>query len=33
MFAPFNDEKILDQLSVTNIIDDITVNLMAIGQG
>ena len=33
MFAPFTDEKILDQLSVTNRIDDITVNIVAIGQG
>ena len=33
MFAPFIDEHILSQLSVTETIDDVTVNVIAIGQG
>jgi hypothetical protein len=33
MFAPFNDENILTQLSVTDTINDVTVNVVAIGQG
>ncbi|KPA11453.1 ATPase domain protein, prokaryote domain protein [Candidatus Magnetomorum sp. HK-1] len=33
MFAPFNDENVLTQLSVTETIDDITINVVAIGQG
>jgi len=33
MFAPFNDEKVLSQLSVTRTIDDVTVYVVAIGQG
>ncbi|KPA17891.1 ATPase domain protein, prokaryote domain protein, partial [Candidatus Magnetomorum sp. HK-1] len=33
MFAPFTDEKILNQLSVTETINNVTVNVVAIGQG
>ncbi|MBF0452270.1 MAG: hypothetical protein HQK75_16330 [Candidatus Magnetomorum sp.] len=33
MFAPFTDENILSQLSVTETIDDVTINVVAIGQG
>ena len=33
MFAPFNDENVLTQLSVTETIDNVTVNVVAIGQG
>ena len=33
LFAPFTDEHVLSQLSVTETIDDITVNVVAIGQG
>jgi len=32
MFAPFTDENVLSQLSVTESIDDVTVNVIAIGQ-
>ncbi|KPA08824.1 ATPase domain protein, prokaryote domain protein [Candidatus Magnetomorum sp. HK-1] len=33
MFAPFTDEQILSQLSVTETINDVIVNVVAIGQG
>jgi hypothetical protein len=33
LFAPFTDEKVLTQLSRTETIDDITVTVVAIGQG
>ena len=33
MFAPFTDEEILNKLSVSEIIDDIHVHLVVIGQG
>ena len=33
MFAPFTDEHVLEQLSVTETIDDILVHVVAIGQG
>ena len=33
MFAPFTDENILTQLSVSETIDNVTVNVVAIGQG
>ena len=33
MFAPFSDEKVLTQLSVIETVDDITVHVVAIGQG
>jgi len=33
MFAPFTDENVLTQLSVTETINDVTVNVVAIGQG
>ena len=33
MFAPFTDEHVLEQLSVTEIINDVIVNMIAIGQG
>ena len=33
MFAPFTDEKILNQLSVSETIDHIDVHLVVIGQG
>ncbi|KPA15183.1 ATPase domain protein, prokaryote domain protein [Candidatus Magnetomorum sp. HK-1] len=33
MFAPFRDENVLTQLSVTEIIDNVAVNVVAIGQG
>jgi hypothetical protein len=32
MFAPFSDDSVLTQLSVTETVDDITVNVVAIGQ-
>ena len=33
MFAPFTDEDILTQLSVTETINNVAVNVVAIGQG
>ncbi|KPA12632.1 hypothetical protein MHK_007160 [Candidatus Magnetomorum sp. HK-1] len=33
MFAPFTDEDVLNQLSVSETIDDIDVHLVVIGQG
>jgi len=33
MFAPFTDEDVLNKLSVSEIIDDIHVHLVVIGQG
>jgi hypothetical protein len=33
MFAPFTEEHVLEQLSVTETIDDILVHVLAIGQG
>ena len=33
MFAPFTDEHVLEQLSLTETIDDILVHVVAIGQG
>ena len=33
MFAPFTDEQVLNQLSVNEIVENITVNVVAIGQG
>ena len=33
MFAPFTDENVLTQLSVTEIVGNVTVNVVAIGQG
>jgi hypothetical protein len=33
MFAPFTDENILNQLSVSETIDGIDVHLVVIGQG
>jgi len=33
MFAPFTDEHVLEKLSITERIDNITVNVVAIGQG
>jgi len=33
MFAPFTDEHVLSQLSVTEIIDNVNVYVVAIGQG
>ena len=33
MFAPFTDEDVLAQLSVSETIDDIDVHLVVIGQG
>ncbi|ETR65967.1 MAG: hypothetical protein OMM_05849 [Candidatus Magnetoglobus multicellularis str. Araruama] len=33
MFAPFTDEKVLNQLSVSETIDNIDVHLVVIGQG
>jgi len=33
MFAPFTDENVLTQLSVTETINDVSVNVVAIGQG
>ena len=33
MFVPFNDENILNKLSITEKIDDISVSVVAISQG
>jgi uncharacterized protein (DUF39 family) len=33
IFVPFTNENVLDQLSITETIDDIVVNVVAIGQG